>query len=60
MSNKPLEILPWGRTREQQEALERKREAGRGGLRGCLAMMIGVACVIFYVTGYVAGMLTGQ
>lgn len=38
MDDRRLEILPYGRTLEQEEALQRKKARGAGGARGCLWM----------------------
>lgn len=36
MSDKRLEILPYGQTLEQHEALQAKKARGAAGARGCL------------------------
>lgn len=51
MADKPLEILPWGRTREQQEALDRKKAQGRRGVGGCMFMLVLVALILTYFAG---------
>ena len=53
--DKPLELLPWGRTREQQEALERKKQQGRNGCAGLLFYAVAIALVIVYIAGWMAG-----
>lgn len=55
MDDKPLEILPFGRTREAQAALDHKREQGRRGFGGCLAMAVAVALLLAWLAGYVQG-----
>ncbi len=51
-----LEILPWGRTKEDQERLDTKKEQGRRGWRGCLLQLLLVAGFVIYTAGYLAGM----
>lgn len=53
--DKPLELLPWGRTLEQQEALERKKAQGRGGAKGCLLLAVMFALFAVYVAGWTSG-----
>jgi hypothetical protein len=53
--DKPLEILPWGRTRADQERLEVMREQGRRGLRGCLLQAVIVALILAYCAGWMDG-----
>lgn len=55
MDDKRLEILPWGRTKEQQDKLDTKRAAGQGGVRGCLAQALFVAILIAYCIGWITG-----
>lgn len=55
MDDKPLEILPWGRTLEQQEALERKKRQGRQGLGGCLLYAVAFALFATYCAGWLNG-----
>lgn len=55
MDDKPLEILPWGRTVEQQAKLDAKREAGRKGMHGCLFMAFAVTLWIVYAFGVMIG-----
>lgn len=52
---KPLEILPWGRTLEDQERIDRKKAQGRGGAKGCLFMAVLFALFAIYVAGWVSG-----
>lgn len=53
--DKPLEILPWGRTLEQQEALERKKRQGKQGVGGCLLYAVAFALVAVYCAGWMQG-----
>lgn len=46
-----LEILPWGRTREQQDAIDAKKREGRKGPRGCFWQLAAIAAFIFYAYG---------
>lgn len=46
-----LQILPWGRTREQQDAIDAKKREGRKGARGCLWQLLAIASFIFYAYG---------
>lgn len=55
MDDKPLEILPWGRTAEQQEALERKKAAGKRGYAGCLLYLVAFALFAAYCAGWMNG-----
>lgn len=55
MDDKPLEILPWGRTAEQQEALDRKKLQGRRGWQGCLLYGVAFALVCAYCAGWMNG-----
>lgn len=48
----PLEILPWGRTLADQEALERKKAADRRGMKGCLLQALIVTLALVYMAGY--------
>lgn len=50
-----LEILPYGRTRAQQEALDRRKASGRRGWHGCLVQALAVALVLVWLAGYMAG-----
>lgn len=52
----PLELLPWGRDRADQEALERKKQAGRNGAKGCLLQGIIIALFLVYCAGYMNGL----
>jgi hypothetical protein len=56
--DKPLEILPWGRTLEQQEALDRKKQQGRSGVFGCLLYLVAFALFAAYCAGWVNGKLS--
>lgn len=53
--DKPLELLPWGRTRDQQEALERKKRQGRNGCAGLLFYFVAFALIAVYCAGWMAG-----
>jgi len=53
--NKPLELLPWGRTLEDQERIDRKKAQGRGGAKGCLFMAVLFALFVVYVAGWMSG-----
>lgn len=53
--DKPLEILPWGRTLEDQERIDRKKAQGRDGAKGCLFMAVLFALFAVYVAGWVSG-----
>lgn len=53
--DKPLELLPWGRTLEDQEKIDRKKAQGRGGAKGCLFMAVLFALFVMYVAGWMAG-----
>lgn len=53
--DKPIEILPWGRTLEDQERIDRKKQKGRDGAKGCLFLAVLFALFAVYVAGYVAG-----
>ena len=55
MDDKPLELLPWGRTAEQQEEIDRKKARGRRGWHGCLLQLVLLALVIAYAAGFVNG-----
>lgn len=55
MSQEPLELLPWGRTLEQQEAIDRKKAKGRAGGKGCLLYAVAFALFAVYVAGYESG-----
>lgn len=52
---KPLEILPWGRTLEQQNKIDAKKAQGRRGAKGCLFMAVLFALFAVYVAGWVSG-----
>lgn len=53
--DKPLELLPWGRTLEDQERIDRKKAQGRGGAKGCLFMAVLFALFVVYVAGWMSG-----
>lgn len=53
--DKPLELLPWGRTLEDQERIDRKKAQGRGGAKGCLFMAVLSALFAVYVAGWIGG-----
>ncbi len=55
MEDDRLEILPWGRTPEQQKALERKKRSGKRGLGGCLLYAVAFALVAVYCAGWMQG-----
>lgn len=55
MDDKPLEILPWGRTAEQQEALDRKKQQGRNGCAGLLFYLVAFALFAVYCAGWLSG-----
>lgn len=57
--DKPLELLPWGRTREQQELVDRKKAQGRRGWKGCLLQLVIIALIIAYAAGFVNGRFGG-
>ncbi len=42
----PLEILPWGRTLEDDTRLARKKAKGRAGAMGCLYQMAAMTFVL--------------
>lgn len=52
---KPLEILPWGRTLDQQNKIDAKKAQGRGGAKGCLFMAVLFALFVVYVAGWISG-----
>lgn len=53
--DKPLELLPWGRTLEDQERIDRKKQKGRGGAKGCLFLAVLFALFVVYVAGWMSG-----
>lgn len=53
--DKPLEILLWGRTLEDQERIDRKKAQGRDGAKGCLFMAVLFALFAVYVAGWMSG-----
>jgi hypothetical protein len=48
VDDKLVEILPYGRTREEQAAIDRNRELGRRGLKACLVQLIIVALIMVF------------
>ena len=58
MSEKPLEVLPWGRTAEDQAKLDAKKAAGRRGLNGCLLYALAFALVAVFAWGWSVGRST--
>ena len=55
MDDKPLEILPWGMTREQWERKERNRAAAHRGIKITLWMGAALAAVMWYAALTVGG-----
>lgn len=53
--DKPLELLPWGRTLEDQERIDRKKAKGRSGAKGCLFYAVAFALFVVWVAGYESG-----
>lgn len=53
--DKPLELLPWGRTLEDQERIDRKKAQGRDGAKGCLFLAVLFALFAVYVAGWIGG-----
>lgn len=53
--DKPLELLPWGRTLEDQERIDRKIQKGRDGAKGCLFLAVLFALFVVYVAGWMSG-----
>lgn len=51
----PLEILPWGRTKEDQERLDAKKAKGRRGWHGCLFQLVALALLAVFTAGYLSG-----
>lgn len=54
----PLEILPCGRTREQQDKLDARKAAGHRGFMTCLGYLVAIALVIVYAAGWMAGRIS--
>lgn len=52
---KPLELLPRGRTLDDQERIDRKKAQGRGGAKGCLFIAVLFALFAVYVAGWMSG-----
>lgn len=53
--DKPLELLPWGRTLEDQERIDRKKQKGSDGAKGCLFLAVLFALFVVYVAGWMSG-----
>lgn len=53
--DKPLEILPWGRSLEDAERLARKKQAGKRGAFGCLLYPFAFALVAMFAWGWSVG-----
>lgn len=51
----PLEILPWGRTREDQAKLDRTKAKGKRGLQGCLLYAVAFALWAVFQLGLMMG-----
>ena len=52
MDDKPLELLPFGRTLEQQNAIDAKKARGLAGLHGCLLQaalfaFVAIICALY-------------
>jgi hypothetical protein len=52
---KPLEILPWGRSLEDMEKIDRKKAAGKRGGFGCLLMAFAFALLCVFAWGWSVG-----
>lgn len=55
MSDKPLEVLPWGRTRDDQAKLDRTKVKGKRGLQGCLLYALAFAFWLVFQWGLMLG-----
>lgn len=53
--DKPLELLPWGRTLEDQERIDRKKQQGRNGCAGLLFYLVAFALIAVYCAGWMTG-----
>ena len=51
----PLEILPWGRTLEDEQRLAAKKAKGRRGWHGCLLQLVALALAFVFMAGYLSG-----
>lgn len=56
-SERPLEILPFGRTLEQEGKLARRKEGGRRGLGLLLAFALAIVGILIYAAGFGQGRL---
>lgn len=50
-----LEVVPFGRSVEEHEALLRKKAKGRAGGKGCLLYLVAFALFAVWVAGYESG-----
>ena len=55
VNDKPLEILPFGHTRETWAALEAKKQSGRDGMKGCLLIAVAFALLAVFAAGWMSG-----
>lgn len=55
MDDRPLEILPFGRTAEDQAKIDAKKAAGRRGMHGCLFLAFLVALFFVFLWGWSVG-----
>lgn len=53
--NEPLELLPFGRTREDEAKLQAKKKAGRTGFKLFLWQGIILAMFLVYIAGWMNG-----
>ena len=53
----PIQILPFGRTAEQQAKLDRAKAQGKRGAFGCLLWAFALALFAVYCAGYMQGKL---
>jgi len=51
----PLQILPFGRTAEQEAKLEARKASGKRGLGLCLAFVLSLVFLLVYAAGWAAG-----
>lgn len=47
-----LEIIPFGRTLEQQQRLDAKKAKGKRGAKGCLLQAFLACMFLVYLAGY--------